>query len=167
MPSSAQGMTAKSWQPYWPILAPLLIRTFQLALPQTHFQPDEFYQSLEPPHWLVFGYGHLTWEWRDLPGSAGASAAAGLGGPGVEGVRWGMDDWSGWGARWYEEIVVRGRMRGWIWPGVFVGVYKALQVLGREDLVAVSHRSPGILLVMMFCLIEGAAWITAGVRWLF
>ncbi|PSR83058.1 hypothetical protein PHLCEN_2v5862 [Hermanssonia centrifuga] len=25
--------------------------------------PDEFFQSLEVAHHLVFGYGHLTWEW--------------------------------------------------------------------------------------------------------
>ncbi|KAF9469288.1 glycosyltransferase family 22 protein [Collybia nuda] len=30
---------------------------------RTFFQPDEFFQSLEPAHHLVFGYGHLTWEW--------------------------------------------------------------------------------------------------------
>lgn len=29
----------------------------------TVFQPDEYYQALEPAHHLVFGYGHLTWEW--------------------------------------------------------------------------------------------------------
>ncbi|KAI6022743.1 glycosyltransferase family 22 protein [Pisolithus marmoratus] len=27
------------------------------------FQPDEYFQALEPAHRLVFGYGHLTWEW--------------------------------------------------------------------------------------------------------
>lgn len=30
---------------------------------RTFFQPDEFFQSLEVAHRLVFGYGHLTWEW--------------------------------------------------------------------------------------------------------
>ncbi|KJA24997.1 glycosyltransferase family 22 protein [Hypholoma sublateritium FD-334 SS-4] len=30
---------------------------------RTFFQPDEYFQSLEPAHKLVFGYGHLTWEW--------------------------------------------------------------------------------------------------------
>ena len=29
----------------------------------TFFQPDEYFQSLEPAHKLVFGYGELTWEW--------------------------------------------------------------------------------------------------------
>lgn len=27
------------------------------------FQPDEYFQALEPAHHYVFGYGHLTWEW--------------------------------------------------------------------------------------------------------
>jgi phosphatidylinositol glycan class B len=31
----------------------------------TFFQPDEYWQSLEPAHRLVFGYGYLTWEWRE------------------------------------------------------------------------------------------------------
>jgi len=30
---------------------------------RTFFQPDEFFQSLEPAHHFVFGYGVLTWEW--------------------------------------------------------------------------------------------------------
>ncbi|KAK9456932.1 Alg9-like mannosyltransferase family-domain-containing protein [Dipodascopsis uninucleata] len=31
---------------------------------KTYFQPDEFWQGLEPAHQIVFGYGYLTWEWR-------------------------------------------------------------------------------------------------------
>eukprot|EP01102_Stenamoeba_stenopodia_P006754 TRINITY_DN1883_c0_g1_i1.p1 TRINITY_DN1883_c0_g1~~TRINITY_DN1883_c0_g1_i1.p1 ORF type:complete len:522 (-),score=35.79 TRINITY_DN1883_c0_g1_i1:81-1646(-) len=30
---------------------------------RTAFNPDEYWQSLEVAHNLVFGYGHLTWEW--------------------------------------------------------------------------------------------------------
>ena len=30
----------------------------------TFFQADEFWQSLEPAHVKVFGYGQLTWEWE-------------------------------------------------------------------------------------------------------
>lgn len=29
----------------------------------TFFQPDEYFQALEPAYHAVFGYGHLTWEW--------------------------------------------------------------------------------------------------------
>lgn len=37
------------------LLTSLLIRTF--------FEPDEYWQSLEVAHLLVFGYGKITWEW--------------------------------------------------------------------------------------------------------
>lgn len=30
---------------------------------RTFFQPDEYFQALEPAYHAVFGYGHLTWEW--------------------------------------------------------------------------------------------------------
>mmetsp|Transcript_43448 Transcript_43448/g.82910 ORF Transcript_43448/g.82910 Transcript_43448/m.82910 type:complete len:586 (-) Transcript_43448:188-1945(-) len=30
----------------------------------TYFNADEYWQSLEVAHRLVFGYGHLTWEWQ-------------------------------------------------------------------------------------------------------
>jgi len=42
----------------------LTVRILQALLTSTFFQPDEFFQALEPAHHLVFGYGHLTWEWR-------------------------------------------------------------------------------------------------------
>lgn len=34
-----------------------------LGTSRTLFQPDEFWQSLEVAHKIVFGYGYLTWEW--------------------------------------------------------------------------------------------------------
>lgn len=40
-------------------------RIVNALLCSTFFQPDEFYQSLEVAHRLVFGYGWQTWEWRD------------------------------------------------------------------------------------------------------
>lgn len=33
------------------------------AFTNTFFQPDEYWQSLEVAHRIVFGYGYLTWEW--------------------------------------------------------------------------------------------------------
>lgn len=42
-------------------------RVFTAAVTRTFFQPDEFYQSLEVAHHIVFGYGHLTWEWMKSP----------------------------------------------------------------------------------------------------
>ena len=46
----------------WGVLAIRLINSFTI---QTFFQPDEFFQSLEPAHKLVFGYGYITWEWQN------------------------------------------------------------------------------------------------------
>lgn len=41
----------------------LLVRISLALLTRTFFQPDEYFQSLEVAHHIVFGYGHLTWEW--------------------------------------------------------------------------------------------------------
>lgn len=89
------------------LLLSLIIRSLSLLLPHTFFQPDEFYQAFEPAHHLVFGYGHLTWEWKDLPGDGGND--------------------------WWSTYVAAGRMRGWIWPGVFAAVYKLLAISGLDD----------------------------------
>ncbi|KAA1120688.1 glycosylphosphatidylinositol anchor biosynthesis [Puccinia graminis f. sp. tritici] len=49
-----------------------LFRLLNALLCRTYFQPDEYYQSLEIAHRLVFGYGYQSWEWRPLPdGSTG------------------------------------------------------------------------------------------------
>ncbi|KAF8831077.1 hypothetical protein HHX47_DHR1000110 [Lentinula edodes] len=40
-----------------------VIRIFIALCTRTVFQPDEYFQALEPAHHIVFGYGHLTWEW--------------------------------------------------------------------------------------------------------
>lgn len=93
------------------LLTALAVRLLSvLLLPQTMFQPDEYYQALEPAHRLVFGYGFLTWEWRDLPSALGSSPEG-----------------------WWDEVVVQGRLRSWLWPGVFALVYKAIQMLGLEN----------------------------------
>jgi hypothetical protein len=41
----------------------LLVRIIIALCTSTVFQPDEYFQALEPAYHLVFGYGHLTWEW--------------------------------------------------------------------------------------------------------
>lgn len=44
----------------------LYLAAFRIAnalLLQTYFQPDEFWQGVEPAHAFVFGYGGLTWDW--------------------------------------------------------------------------------------------------------
>ena len=47
------------------LLLLLLLRIFNALTIKTFFQPDEYYQSLEPAWKLVFGYGELTWEWKE------------------------------------------------------------------------------------------------------
>jgi len=44
-------------------LVAIAVRVCIALFTRTYFQPDEYFQSLEPAHHLVFGYGHLTWEW--------------------------------------------------------------------------------------------------------
>lgn len=41
-----------------------IIRLINAISIQTFFQADEFYQSLEPAHNFVYGYGYITWEWH-------------------------------------------------------------------------------------------------------
>ncbi|OCF59815.1 hypothetical protein L486_02488 [Kwoniella mangroviensis CBS 10435] len=107
------------------ILAFLIRTLLTLPLPQTYFQPDEFYQALEPAHNYVFGYGYLTWEWRDL-----TTPLTGT---------------------WWDIYMVGGRMRGWIWPGVFVGVYRVLQITGldKTEWIVIAPRLVGILVAAL------------------
>ncbi|OAX42002.1 glycosyltransferase family 22 protein [Rhizopogon vinicolor AM-OR11-026] len=44
-------------------LLALVLRVAIALSTQGFFQPDEYFQALEPAHHYVFGYGHLTWEW--------------------------------------------------------------------------------------------------------
>ena len=46
------------------IVGILVYRIVLALLTRSIFQPDEFFQSLEVAHNLVFGYGKLTWEWQ-------------------------------------------------------------------------------------------------------
>ncbi|GFN97261.1 mannosyltransferase [Plakobranchus ocellatus] len=52
-------------QPRSLFLALLAIRCANALLIQTQYVPDEYWQSLEVAHKMVFGYGYLTWEWRE------------------------------------------------------------------------------------------------------
>ncbi|KAF9227834.1 hypothetical protein BS17DRAFT_693434 [Gyrodon lividus] len=45
------------------ILLSIFLRVLIAILTQSYFQPDEYFQALEPAHVYVFGYGYLTWEW--------------------------------------------------------------------------------------------------------
>ena len=40
-------------------------RVGSAVLLATSFNPDEYWQGLEPAHNAVFKYGYLTWEWRE------------------------------------------------------------------------------------------------------
>lgn len=51
----------------WLPLLPFLVRPLIALLTRGFFQPDEYFQALEPAHRAVFGYGHLTWEWVSNP----------------------------------------------------------------------------------------------------
>lgn len=55
------GNDDSTWSLFLVLLA---IRALDAALTQTFFQPDEYFQSLEIAHQIVFGYGFRTWEWR-------------------------------------------------------------------------------------------------------
>jgi hypothetical protein len=45
------------------IFTALTVRILIALCTKTFFQPDEYFQALEPAHHFVFGYGRLTWEW--------------------------------------------------------------------------------------------------------
>lgn len=45
------------------VVALVVYRSVCAFLQQTAFAPDEYWQGPEISHRLVFGYGHMTWEW--------------------------------------------------------------------------------------------------------
>ena len=47
------------------LLGLIIFRICNVFLVQTWHVPDEFWQSPEVAHKMVFGYGHLTWEWQE------------------------------------------------------------------------------------------------------
>ncbi|XP_073922097.1 GPI mannosyltransferase 3 isoform X3 [Castor canadensis] len=47
------------------VLFTIALRIFNCFLVQTSFVPDEYWQSLEVAHHMVFNYGYLTWEWAE------------------------------------------------------------------------------------------------------
>ncbi|OCF43763.1 hypothetical protein I317_02367 [Kwoniella heveanensis CBS 569] len=120
------------------LVLPIIVRSTTLVLSHTFFQPDEFYQAYEVAHHKVFGYGYLTWEWNDLPPVPSALNVSGIGlGQGQDG--------------WWDKIVVGGRMRGWLWPSLFVGVYKLLQAtkLDQTELIVIAPRMVGVLVASL------------------
>ncbi|PFX22760.1 GPI mannosyltransferase 3 [Stylophora pistillata] len=49
----------------WLFPALLLFRIINALVIKTFFVPDEFWQGPEVAHRVVFGYGYLTWEWKE------------------------------------------------------------------------------------------------------
>ncbi|XP_075753401.1 GPI alpha-1,2-mannosyltransferase 3 [Pelodiscus sinensis] len=47
------------------VLFTITLRVLNCFLVQTSFVPDEYWQSLEVAHHMVFNYGFLTWEWAE------------------------------------------------------------------------------------------------------
>uniref|UniRef100_UPI00398E44E1 GPI mannosyltransferase 3 n=1 Tax=Pristiophorus japonicus TaxID=55135 RepID=UPI00398E44E1 len=47
------------------IMFTVALRMVNCILVQTSFVPDEYWQSLEVAHNMVFKYGYLTWEWKE------------------------------------------------------------------------------------------------------
>ncbi|KAI8381170.1 Alg9-like mannosyltransferase family-domain-containing protein [Radiomyces spectabilis] len=43
----------------------LVFRLINAALTRTYDNPDEYWQAQEVAHRMVFGYGYVTWEWRE------------------------------------------------------------------------------------------------------
>ncbi|CXJ02927.1 GPI mannosyltransferase 3, putative [Plasmodium berghei] len=41
-----------------------IFRLFNSLFVQTSFFPDEYAQSVEISHYMIFGYGHMPWEWE-------------------------------------------------------------------------------------------------------
>ncbi|KPV73918.1 glycosyltransferase family 22 protein [Rhodotorula graminis WP1] len=56
----------------------LAVRLANACLSRAFFQPDEYWQALEPAHRWMWGFGWATWEWRVEPhgeqGAAGSGA---------------------------------------------------------------------------------------------
>jgi phosphatidylinositol glycan class B len=49
----------------WLLVLLICFRTWNAFSIKTFFQPDEYWQSLEPAHFAVYGYGYQTWEWKE------------------------------------------------------------------------------------------------------
>nr|XP_047140017.1 GPI mannosyltransferase 3 [Hydra vulgaris] len=52
------------WSTKEKLFISVALRLFSVFLTRTFFVPDEYWQSTEVAHYNVFGYGYLTWEWK-------------------------------------------------------------------------------------------------------
>lgn len=51
--------------PWWVVIGLIVFRVVNALLVRSFFNPDEYWQCLEVAHRVIFGFGHLTWEWTD------------------------------------------------------------------------------------------------------
>ncbi|XP_007898015.1 GPI mannosyltransferase 3 [Callorhinchus milii] len=63
--SSAEQSTGWMGANAYFVVFTVAFRTLNCMLVQTSFVPDEYWQSLEVAHTMVFDYGYLTWEWKE------------------------------------------------------------------------------------------------------
>lgn len=61
-PKVLQGILSSEKKLLWSLV---VLRILNALVMQTSFVPDEFWQSTEVAHNMVFGYGYLTWEWKN------------------------------------------------------------------------------------------------------
>ncbi|KAK0549103.1 glycosylphosphatidylinositol anchor biosynthesis [Tilletia horrida] len=116
--SMSTRASSKSGPSLFTLFAVLLsFRLLNAALTQTFFQPDEFWQSLEIAHRIVFGYGYQTWEWRDERASLPSGSAP----------------WQGWLGGWWQDVVVGSPIRSIAYPAIFVPVYWLLKNLQLDN----------------------------------
>lgn len=85
----------------------LILHAILAAATRTFFQPDEYWQSLEIAHRIVFGYGYKTWEWN-AGGSGDGSASL-----------------------W--QHIVTGPIRSVVHPALFVPFYWLLDRTGLDQ----------------------------------
>ncbi|KAL9932066.1 hypothetical protein V8E36_009127 [Tilletia maclaganii] len=99
-----------------------LIFRLSCGIACTYFQPDEFWQSLEVAHRIVFGYGYQTWEWRDGRAPLDASSSP--------------------SAYTWDTVIKGSPVRSIAYPAIFVPVYWLLKVLRLDDYEGLMAYAP-------------------------
>lgn len=61
---ASQLILDRKWSLWQLVMVIFPFRLMNALTIRTFFQPDEYYQSIEIAHHLVFGTGYVTWEWK-------------------------------------------------------------------------------------------------------
>ncbi|GLD91928.1 hypothetical protein PINS_up000461 [Pythium insidiosum] len=101
----------------WFWLAMLGFRVANALFVRTTFNPDEYWQSAEVAHRMVFGYGHL------YVGNQPTSLVSSCNSVITEQAAFADRTWE-----WQEDA----RLRGFAHPAIFVLLYKLLAVIVRS-----------------------------------